>query len=275
MDKFKQYCAPVLLGVLLTGLLSMATIRADLPVLAPKPVDQASDQVFAPAQALDYSLERTSALAFIEPDALLVANAQRDEIWVYQFGGPSPRQRSVIKLGEYKDAVAPVADAGPAALLPTSGGLIIAEGASHRLSRIPCGANRIEALATRFGTRRLNNPNSVVLGPGGDVYFTDSPETPLDALSQAGPHFGGIYRLTPASDLSLFSSELNGPVAIAYSNANHCLYVANGDPRQSLLLAIPLDAEGNIRPSSVFADLTALNGRWPGRLGPPAHGSTR
>jgi len=273
MNKTKMPWAQAVLGVFLVTLLSAATVWHDRPEHTPKSIGQAAGpQFFRATHALDYSLERTAGLAWIEaPERLLAANIGRDEVWKYDILAVPPKQSRMVRLETYGDATAAIANPGPAGLLPSAGGgLIVAEGGNRRLSLIRAGSLIAEPLATRFGSRRLNGPNSAVFGTGCAVYFTDPPESlPGGVLDKSsGLDFSGIYRLDQAGDLSLVSKELNRPIAIAYSCATRRLYVANGDPAQSLLLAISLDASGRASRSSVFADLTRLNGSWAGRLGP-------
>ena len=118
--------------------------------------------------SLDYSLERTAGLAWIEgPERLLAANIGRDEVWKYDILAVPPKQSRMVRLETYGDATAAIANPGPAGLLPSAGGgLIVAEGGNRRLSLIRAGSLIAEPLATRFGSRRLNGPNSAVFGTG-------------------------------------------------------------------------------------------------------------
>ena len=58
--------------------------------------------------------------------------------------------------------------------LDEQGRLVICEGGARRLSRREADGT-IVPLVERVDGKRLNSPNDVVVGPNGDIYFTDPP----------------------------------------------------------------------------------------------------
>jgi gluconolactonase len=124
------------------------------------------------------------------------------------------------------------------------------------------------ALADRYEGKRLNSPNDLVIRSNGDIYFTDPPyglaglnDDPAKELD-----FNGVYRLTPAGELTLLTRELSFPNGIAFSPDERTLYVANSDPRRPIWMAFDVRPDGTVESGRVFFDASHLR---EGRRGLP------
>jgi len=128
----------------------------------------------------------------------------------------------------------------------------------------PDGGKR--TLVDNYQGKRLNSPNDGVLHSSGDLYFTDPPyglpkqaDDPRRELD-----FCGVFRLSADGKLTLLTKEMTRPNGIAFSPDEKTLYVANSDPEQAVWKAFPVKADGTLGPSRVFADVTAMAGKFPG-----------
>ncbi len=117
-------------------------------------------------------------------------------------------------------------------------------------------------LAARYQGKRLNSPNDLAIRANGDIYFTDPPYG-LKGLNQDPAKeldFSGVYRLTPAGELTLLTRELNFPNGIAFSPDESTLYVSNSDPQHAVWMAYPVLANGSLGKGRVLFDATSLVG---------------
>jgi gluconolactonase len=107
--------------------------------------------------------------------------------------------------------------------------------------------------------RRLNSPNDLVFRSNGDLYFTDPPFGLPLAFEDPGKElpFSGVYRLTPAGELTLLTSALRAPNGIAFSPSERTLYVSNADREQAVWMAYDVGSDGTIVGGRVFFDATA------------------
>jgi gluconolactonase len=147
--------------------------------------------------------------------------------------------------------------------------LILADQGTRRISRL-IETNFVKVtLATGYEGKRFSSPNDLVYHSNGDLYFTDPPYG-LDG-GNANPHkeipFNGVYRLTPAGQLSLLTKELTFPNGIAFSPDEKTLYIAVSDPNRPVLMAYDVNGDGSIARGRVFFDGTALVKE--GRVGLP------
>lgn len=150
-------------------------------------------------------------------------------------------------------------------IIDAQGRLISMEHGDRRVSRMdPDGGKR--TLVDNYLGKRLNSPNDGVLHSSGDLYFTDPPyglpkqaDDPRRELD-----FCGVFRLSSDGKLTLLTKEMTRPNGIAFSPDEKTLYVANSDPEQAIWKAFPVKADGTLGPSRVFADVTAMAGKFPG-----------
>lgn len=113
-------------------------------------------------------------------------------------------------------------------------------------------------LASTYQGKRFNSPNDLVFKSNGDLYFTDPPYG-LKGLNQ-DPNkqleFNGVYRVTPAGEVTLLTRELTFPNGIAFSPDEKTLYVAQSDPQRALWMAYEVLANGTLGKGRVFFDAT-------------------
>jgi len=95
-----------------------------------------------------------------------------------------------------------------------------------RISR----TGKIHVLADKFGGKRFNSPNDVVLGPDGAIYFTD-PTLDLPKGEKKELPYQGVYRLDSRGRVTLLTSELSQPNGLAFSPDGARLYVDDSEKR--------------------------------------------
>lgn len=118
---------------------------------------------------------------------------------------------------------------------------------------------RWTALASRYGGKRLNSPNDVLVDAAGDVLFTDPPFGLPRAFEDAEKElpFSGVYRRTRSGHVILLSRELEAPNGIALSPDGRTLYVSNADARRAVWVAFPVRDDGRLGPGRTLFDATA------------------
>lgn len=138
--------------------------------------------------------------------------------------------------------------------------LVMADQGNRRISRLNETNYTKTILAARYDGKRFSSPNDLVYRSNGDLYFTDPPYG-LNGLNNS-PHkeipFNGVYRLTPAGELSLLTKDLTFPNGIAFSPDEKTLYLAVSDPAHPVLMAYDVADDGRITNGRVFFDATAL-----------------
>ncbi len=146
-----------------------------------------------------------------------------------------------------------------------AGRLLISEHGDRRITRLEADGTRT-VLAERFQGRRLNSPNDLIVHSSGDLYFTDPPfglprqfEDPARELDVSG-----VYRLTPAGEMSLLVSDLRAPNGIAFSPDERVLYLTDVDPARPAWLAYDVRPDGTVENGRVFADARKIAAHRPG-----------
>ena len=102
----------------------------------------------------------------------------------------------------------------------------------------------------------MNSPNDLVLGPGGDLFFTDPPyglaggdDDPAKELA-----INGVYRLTADGRVELIDDGLKRPNGIALSPDARTLYVASSDDSERVIMAYEVRPDGGVGEARLFAD---------------------
>jgi gluconolactonase len=109
---------------------------------------------------------------------------------------------------------------------------------------------KVDTLAARYGGKRLNAPNDVVVRRDGNVYFTD----PAFGNQQDSREldFYGVFRVTPKGDLEAIAKWSTRPNGIALSANGRALYVSDSDARS--IRAFDLDRGGAASNERVFVE---------------------
>lgn len=138
--------------------------------------------------------------------------------------------------------------------------LVMADQGNRRISRLNESNYTKTILTARYDCKRFSSPNDLVYRSTGDLYFTDPPYglTGLNASPHKEIPFNGVYRLTPAGELSLLTKDLTFPNGIAFSPDEKTLYLAVSDPDHPALMAYDVADDGTISHGRVFFDATAL-----------------
>ncbi|WOJ93608.1 SMP-30/gluconolactonase/LRE family protein [Congregibacter variabilis] len=187
-------------------------------------------------------------------NALLYSDIPNNAIYRWSSGAPS----SVwLKPSGYTGQ----ATSGPGSnglLVDGEGGLVLAQHGDRRVARLIGSLKTprpaFETLADKFDGKRFNSPNDIARHSNGDLYFTDPPyglgqgmEDPLKELD-----FQGVYRLTSDGTVTLLIDDLPRPNGIAFSPDEHVLYVADSDKERGVIMAYPVQADGNLAEGEVF-----------------------
>jgi gluconolactonase len=145
--------------------------------------------------------------------------------------------------------------------LDAAGRLIVCVYGSRSVVRLEPDGKRT-TLAERFGGKRLNSPNDVIVATDGSVYFTDpsfglegTDKSPLRELD-----FNGVYRLKPNGELEVLARTQDRPNGLALSPDEKILYVANsGGAPVTGWMAYDASASG-LANGRVFFDLAGAQG---------------
>ena len=140
--------------------------------------------------------------------------------------------------------------------LDRDGRLTLNQHGNRRVVRLETDGS-VTVLADRYNGKRLNSPNDLVYKSDGAVYFTDPPfglpaffDDPRKELP-----FSGVYRASHGR-VTLLTPELHGPNGIAFSPDEKYLYVDDWDAHHKVVLRFPVNRDGTVGKSAVFADMT-------------------
>lgn len=146
--------------------------------------------------------------------------------------------------------------------LDGKGRLLIANSGGRSIDRLDLATGRRSVVVDRFGGKRFNSPNDMVVARDGTIWFTDPPyglaegdDSPL----KEQPH-NGVYRLTPGGAAELMIADLTFPNGIALSPEERRLYVAVSDPAAPRVMAYDLDARGGVGAGRVLLDAGPMMG---------------
>jgi len=161
------------------------------------------------------------------------------------FTGPNPPGRELGSNGLTLDA---------------SGAVVMADHGNRQIARLDDSVFTKITLAARFNGKRFNSPNDLVFRSNGDLYFTDPPfglKGLNDDPAKEQP-VNGVYRLTPAGELTLVAQDLALPNGIAFSPDERTLYVSNSEATRAIWMAYDVQPNGMLARGRVFFDATAL-----------------
>jgi len=134
----------------------------------------------------------------------------------------------------------------------SQGRLIICDPNQKRLARLD-EPGRAVTLVAAFQGKPLHGPNDLVLDRDDNIYFTD----PAGWDRRRQPK-GGIYRLTPAGEISLLADDIPTPNGIVLRPDGVRLLVAS--THGQCIWQFTLDDRGQVRSRRVFARLDELAG---------------
>lgn len=149
-------------------------------------------------------------------------------------------------------------------VLDAQGALIMCQHGSRRIAKLPSLSNPGGpqlALAEKFGDRRLNSPNDLVVHSSGDIFFTDpayglSRKTGGDPVDDPDKElkFQGVFRLDGKGNVTLVSDGLERPNGIALSPDEKTLYVANSHGPRPIIMAFDLKPDRTVTNPRTFFD---------------------
>lgn len=150
-------------------------------------------------------------------------------------------------------------------LLDAKGRLVCCEHGDRRVSVLTEKGGK-RTLADNYQGKRFNSPNDGVLKSNGDIYFTDPPYGLPDHENDARRELEwfGVYRVTPAGEVTLLTKEMTRPNGIGFSPDEKTLYVAQSDSAAAIWKSFPVKEDGTLGPGKLFYDATKEMGKLPG-----------
>jgi len=132
------------------------------------------------------------------------------------------------------------------------GRLIVAEGANTgggRRVSITDIDGKISTLADRYKGKRFNSPNDVAVDAQGRVYVSDPRyvgDEPRELDDEA------VYRIDPDGTVTQLNTTASKPNGLVVSPDGKTLYVADNGPKRRALIALNLDAAGDVSKPKVL-----------------------
>jgi sugar lactone lactonase YvrE len=136
------------------------------------------------------------------------------------------------------------------------GRLLACEGANGGNRRISITEKdgKVRTLADNWQGKRFNSPNDLDIDTHGRIYFSDPRyvgNEPREIDKEA------VYRIDPDGKVVQLITDVQKPNGVAVAPDGKTLYVADNNPEPGgarLLLAYPLDNNGNVGPRKVLYD---------------------
>lgn len=257
----------------LTGLLLLPPLLAGCRSSAAAPaaartvgrierLDPRLDQLIAPGTlpevVVDGNTWTEGPLWDPRENALLYSDVPRNAVYRWR---PASGVTQFLMQSGYTDTV-PFTGAEPGSnglAFDREGRLLMCQHGDRRVVRLEPDGRRT-VLADRYQGQRLNSPNDLVIGPNGQVYFTDPPfglpghfNDPAKELP-----FQGVYRLGASGELVALVTDLEAPNGIAFSPDGSTLYVSNAVPHRPVWMAYEVRPDGSVGTGRVFAEA----GQW-------------
>jgi gluconolactonase len=110
---------------------------------------------------------------------------------------------------------------------------------------------KYKILADHYDGKKFNSPNDVIVGPDGDLYFTD-PTLDLVAGEKQEIPFQGVYRLDTNGNVRLLTKDLTQPNGLAFSPDGKRLYV--DDSQQRNIRVYDVTSEGTLANGRIFGE---------------------
>jgi gluconolactonase len=139
------------------------------------------------------------------------------------------------------------------------GRLVLCQHGDRRVTRREADGTMVP-LATQYDGKRLNSPNDLVYHRDGALYFTDPPYGLPGTFKDSAKElpFQGVYRVSKDGKITLLTRELEAPNGLAFTPDYKILYVANSQKERPIWKAFPVNEDGSLGPSRVFADAAKL-----------------
>jgi gluconolactonase len=146
-------------------------------------------------------------------------------------------------------------------LLDENGQLVLCQHGDRRMARMNAPLNaplaNFESIADAWKGKRFNSPNDAVYHSNGNLYITDpaygmelgydDPRRELD--------FTGVFRISPAGEVSLQLKHLTAPNGIGLSPDESKVYVANsGGSTGFIWMEYDLEEDGSLQNERLFHD---------------------
>jgi gluconolactonase len=135
------------------------------------------------------------------------------------------------------------------------GRLLACEHVGRRVS-LALADGSVVPVAERYGGKRLNSPNDLVLRSDGSLYFSDPPygiqSADMGALAEQEQPHNGLYLVPPgAEEPTLLATDFERPNGMAFTPDEGRLYVAD-TPRYHIRI-FSARADGTLEGGEVFA----------------------
>lgn len=188
---------------------------------------------------------------------LLFSDVPRNVVFKWKEG---ERTSEYITPSGYTGAAPRTGEPGSNGLtLDSQGRLVLCQHGDRQVARLETDRT-FTPLARYYRYRRFNSPNDLVFKSNGDLYFTDPPyglpggnDDPTKELM-----FSGVYRVKPDGEITLMTRYLTFPNGIALSPDESTAYVAISDPKNAVIMAYDLNADGTFSNGRVFFDANSL-----------------
>ena len=143
------------------------------------------------------------------------------------------------------------------------GRLTIDQQGYRRVARLEKNG-KLTVLADHYDGKRFNSPNDLVYKSDGALYFTDPPfglpkyaNDPRKELP-----YSGVYRVSPdGKQVSLLTTELQGPNGLAFSPDEKYFYVDDWDLAHKVVMRYEVQPDGSLANGKVFFDMTSTPGQ--------------
>jgi len=145
--------------------------------------------------------------------------------------------------------------------------ILIADTGNRGIQRLDLKTKKRTPVAMHFEGKKFASPNDVTRMKNGVIFFTDPPYgyNKFDDAPQIEIKFNGVYRMGKDGKVTAVVKDLHRPNGVALSPDEKTLYVSQSEPKKAIILALSLDANGEVTDERLFHDATDLvNDKSPG-----------